>query len=627
MTVYDFSRRLAVMLATTTGLALAMACRCSAIEYMTPQYSIYPRTCISAEENNVSQMCYFDDAEFSFRSENGTQKEYYGKVRIGNCTDSLLNPYPVEKGDGVGLYAPNYTSGLKYCSQCKRRYDPAVLYDAEVWMEDAAGRTIIPKRSGFWLNDITIPSRDCYLCFHFVQKPKEYCSGCGAFIGGEMSFGGIYIHETLVKFISMPVDAVVEEGKTAAFEVNVADYNSGYHWQKKVNGAWVNVTNGAGIYGERYSGAESNKLTVNKVSSAMYGMELRCVLKGSLGLDVYTDVVTFKAPEPAASSSSSSTSSSSSSSSSTGEATPVITPGTGSSTSYRPSDSSSAYVAPSGGSGDNGKTSRESNTSHTSSGGGDSTYKGKVDMTPTAVEEKTKITALDLDTSGSTSSSGSGGSTGKRLNTKNGSSGTGASSKSSSTNGSSTGRYSGKLGNNYVTRNGVLYIVDDDSAPVGTEGEENINEQKEESHENEEAYSASDLADYAKLQSQNKEKGFWQTIPGYVTIGAIALAVLLAILFFLFFGVIVFGEVEEHDEVFELCLIRLMKRREGEWCVDLGSAFDDNAVLKLRIGLLFAVIFDGWDITCQTHGVYEGHVEAVIGQPLMVYRKKIRRNV
>ena len=88
-----------------------------------------------------------------------------------------------------------------------------------------------------------------------------------------------------------------------------------------------------------------------------------------------------------------------------------------------------------------------------------------------------------------------------------------------------------------------------------------------------------------------------------------------------------FGEAEEHDEVFELCSIRLMKRRGGNWCVNLGNAFDDNAVVKLRIGILFAVVFDGWDITGDVKGIYEGEIVSQAEQNMMLHRRNIRRSV
>lgn len=175
-------------------------------------------------------------------------------------------------------------------------------------------------------------------------------------------------------------------------------------------------------------------------------------------------------------------------------------------------------------------------------------------------------------------------------------------------------------------RNGVLYVIDDENPDIGTENTvpetgsvENV--------ETEMAYELSDLATLGQMNEKELEKGFFSTVPGIITIACISLLVLLLLLFFLFFGVMVFGEVEEHDEVFEICAVRLMRRREGNWYVRLGNAFDDNAVLKLRIGLLFAVIFEGWDLVGEASGSYEGTVSGVVEQGMLLYRKSVRRTV
>lgn len=179
-----------------------------------------------------------------------------------------------------------------------------------------------------------------------------------------------------------------------------------------------------------------------------------------------------------------------------------------------------------------------------------------------------------------------------------------------------------------MMKNGVLYIVDEDDEQV-TAAREDTGEMpyEEENTEIENEYSAEDLAVEGDFSQKQYEAGFWNSLPGYATLIGIVLIVLALAMFFLFFGVIVTGEMEEHDEVFELCAIRLMRRREGKWCVKLGSAFDDNAVLKLRIGILFAVIFNEWDVTGEVTGLYEGEVTGQVQQGMLLYRKNIRRSV
>ena len=177
-------------------------------------------------------------------------------------------------------------------------------------------------------------------------------------------------------------------------------------------------------------------------------------------------------------------------------------------------------------------------------------------------------------------------------------------------------------------KDGVLYVFDDDTQASGLPNAGAENKDKTvESDEQDMDYAASDLALEASMQEREKIPGFWETWPGYAVIISGALLLLLLAMFFLFFGVIVFAEAEEHDEVFELCGVRLMTRRDGNWCVNLGTAFDDNAVVKLRIGILFAALFEGWDITGEVKGVYEGEVTSSVQQNMMIYRRNIRRSV
>lgn len=177
-------------------------------------------------------------------------------------------------------------------------------------------------------------------------------------------------------------------------------------------------------------------------------------------------------------------------------------------------------------------------------------------------------------------------------------------------------------------KNGVLYIIDDENSGPGTDGElDKDNDTEVEMTEKEQEYSAADLAVDGQLREQGRKSGFFNMPAGYAVIIAVSLLILLLLLFFLFFGVIVFGEVEEHDEVFELCAIRLMLRRDGNWYIRIGEAFDENAVLSLRLGLLFAIIFKEWELTAEVTGMYEGTITGQITQGMQLYRKNIRRSV
>ena len=177
-------------------------------------------------------------------------------------------------------------------------------------------------------------------------------------------------------------------------------------------------------------------------------------------------------------------------------------------------------------------------------------------------------------------------------------------------------------------KNGVLYRIDGENESIGTDdGLKGDKETEVEEVTKDQEYQASDLAVDGQFREQDLKRGFFDTLAGRIVIVAIALLILLLLLFFLFFGVIIFGEVEEHDEVFELCAIRLMRRREGNWNIRIGELFDDNAVLKLRTGLLFAVIFEDWELTGEVTGMYEGTITGQIQQGMLLHRRNIRRTV
>ncbi len=318
---------------------------------------------------------------------------------------------------------------------------------------------------------------------------------------------------------------------------------------------------------------------------------------------------------------------------------PVITPAGGSRTDYRPSSTSSFVPVPGSTQPVPQKDKPQKSSSTTKrSGKSEQTYKGDITTgSPTVVSgaADTIISATGPDGSQALLASPNASSKGKKeADAKSEKDGKSTKEDSSSDRSKrspdpSTRSSSSKIiGSSTVMKNGVLYIIDEEEPVVDTEGEiEEKEEVETENIEADKAYSASDLSVEGEMYVENAEPGFFQTVPGYAVISAIALAVLLLLLFFLFFGVIVFGEVEEHDEVFELCAIRVMRRREGNWCVNLGSAFDDNAVIKLRIGLLFAVIFNDWDITGDVDGLYKGEVISQAKQNMLFYRKNIRRSV
>ncbi len=507
--------------------------------------------------------------------------------------------------------------GVGGCDQCKALAQGLDLFSTRIFLEDDSGREYYSK-SGYTLTkqdcaaagvDLETISSPIRIGLEITQRPGPQCPSCGAHVGDSVIVNGLFWKMRTISIVSQPNSVYVNPGENASFRVVVGLYRNSlndpmnyFKWQRYVDGAWENIGDGGGRWGESYLGSDSATLTVTNISQSMRGMPLRCEMKGELGTRVYSDTVYINMPEPT------------SPPVTAAPTPPPITPHPGGgNTGYTPSASSSSYVPPapvtpgvSGGG-------KPASSSSSSSSKGNDSYSGKLDG---GSSSSTKITAPEGPAAPTTGQRGS--SAGRSSSAKGSSAG-----KTSSS--SSTSR-TGPAGGNYVMRNGVLYVIDDENPDVGTENTvpetgsvENV--------ETEMAYELSDLATLGQMNEKELEKGFFSTVPGIITIACISLLVLLILLFFLFFGVMVFGEVEEHDEVFEICAVRLMRRREGNWYVRLGNAFDDNAVLKLRIGLLFAVIFEGWDLVGEASGSYEGTVSGVVEQGMLLYRKSVRRTV
>lgn len=182
-------------------------------------------------------------------------------------------------------------------------------------------------------------------------------------------------------------------------------------------------------------------------------------------------------------------------------------------------------------------------------------------------------------------------------------------------------------GRKTVMKNGVLYVCDETTEDnlLGETGKEETVE--EENFEIENAYSREDLAALGEENEISREKGFFETTQGYLVISAILVAILLLLLFVLFFGVIVLGEIEESDEVFDLCAVRIVFRKDKNWCIKLGEVFDENAAVKLKMGILFVLMFKEFELTGITSGNFEGQVTGEISRNMMLYRRRVRKKV
>lgn len=589
--------------------------------------------------------------------------------------------------DAIWFGTPNVIT----CDACREKAEVADLYSVRIYLEDDDGNEIITrsgvrlgpedlKTCGIDFETLTKPLR---VAIEITQKPGEFCDSCCSHIGDNITVDGVYCHRTCLTVETPPRDTSADPGGVANFNIQLSRYvmthspdpRTYYKWAiREDNGEWRRLIDGPGLYGESYLGTNTPNLVVTNVTDQLNGKEYACVLNGTYGknimstsarltvngtdtggsadpgsgtdpaVDPAADPVTTPAPDPGG----------------TADPAPASDPpvtGTVPAPAvldpaaidrpphggdYKPSTSSSAYVPPSGQPVQNPAArptpSYSSSSSRADRSDDDSTYSRSTIEThlPGAGE---KITASAPGNKGTASENGQALSgpgtagTGTAGKGRTGSSSKGSTSKGSSSNGSSYASSTSVLkrpNSSTFMKNGILYVVDDDTPETGvgasSDGEKGDGADVT-SVENENAYTASDLASEGPVQQQELTGGFFDTLPGYAVIILSSLILLLLALFFLFFGVIVFGEVEEHDEVFELCAVRIMLRREGNWYINLSSLFDDNAVVKLRIGILFARIFDGWELTGDTKGVYEGTVTGLICQNMEMHRKDIRRKV
>ena len=423
---------------------------------------------------------------------------------------------------------PKYAKSIRWgkpkvvcCNYCELFTDNDSLYTAQIFLEDDNGSEYCRKNgyeltaddlrnTGLDFENLSFPIR---VGLEITLNPGEYCPYCNRHKGDLVTVDGLMWEMTCIEFSSQPQSVSATYGGGAGFTVGLSTYRNAlgnnldsYKWAiRSMGGEWDPVEDGVSSSGAVFAGSDTDHLTVSNISRDLYGSEFRCELKGanymqayslpaSLILAEYNPVPTLP-PDVTT--------------------VPAITPAPGSGTEYKPSASSSSYVPPSS---SGGISAASSSSSHSSSSGG-GTYKGDI-STPAISGTDKKISAADDPgiTSGSTSkakgssSSGTSSATGKYISGS-----------------SSTSSYK-RPGANYVMKNGVLYIVDDedtsvDSAGKTVKGEDGIDETEVESE-----YSADDLAIEGNLYSAKQQKGFWSTTPGYILIGSLALLLLILLL-------------------------------------------------------------------------------------------------
>ena len=513
------------------------------------------------------------------------------------------------------------------CAYCQAECDAHNAYRTSISIEKSNGTVI--SGSGYQLENLDGDFDYGYLYLQIAHEPGNECPYCGTRIGWVISVDTLDIKKRVITFIDHPSSISATVGSTGVMYVN-AIYDGPYKWVRKTNGQWTEISDGAGPYGEVYSGSDTSKLTISKIPAGLNNQEYACRLVGARNYPAYSKSAFVYIPVVTQAPTSVPTQIPTQPPTVVPTQTPTqppaqdptptpIRPSPGSGTDYRPQTSSSSHVSLSPVDGGTPQSPASTSSSSSKTNEKNDTYNGDITVNiPSSTTGQKPSIISTIPPSSSSGSKGSG--TGK-----NGSSSGTASGEKESVSRSSTTRFNGKKS---VMKDGVLYILDDDtSGGVITPSSATERGETVENTDEEMQYAASDLAMEGQIYDREVEKGFLETWQGIALMIAIALLLLLLALFFLFFGVLVFGEAEEHDEVFELCSVRLMRWKDGKWCVNLANAFDENAALKLRIGVLFSVVFDGWDIRGQVTGMYEGEIISQAEQNMMFYRRNIRRSV
>ena len=106
----------------------------------------------------------------------------------------------------------------------------------------------------------------------------------------------------------------------------------------------------------------------------------------------------------------------------------------------------------------------------------------------------------------------------------------------------------------------------------------------------------------------------------------LAVILIAAILIYLFFfAVVIKGFVEEGDEEGEFCRLSHVFYKDGKWIVDGGDWFNENAVLSLRFGAAFIVLFENFELLLKVSGNKCGVVKGTVSQNAKLLRRRIRR--
>jgi len=92
-----------------------------------------------------------------------------------------------------------------------------------------------------------------------------------------------------------------------------------------------------------------------------------------------------------------------------------------------------------------------------------------------------------------------------------------------------------------------------------------------------------------------------------------------------FFLTMVYGALEESDEEFELLRAGIIYYRNGMWNINVGNAFDENSVVRIRFGWLFRYMFEDFEVRILSEDNRNTNVSVSGELYERVYRRKIRR--
>ncbi|HOO27840.1 MAG TPA: hypothetical protein PLU43_05205 [Lachnospiraceae bacterium] len=152
---------------------------------------------------------------------------------------------------------------------------------------------------------------------------------------------------------------------------------------------------------------------------------------------------------------------------------------------------------------------------------------------------------------------------------------------------------------------------------------EKKNEQKESCETQIEVSASQDpeSGDENDVIPKQKNGIFWR-----VFVGCLCMILALLLLFLLFFGVL----IEKQDPgsgKWKPCGVTVVYINKMRWCLHIGKRFDGQEVLRLRFGIVFAALFEGWKLLVYTKGKESGEIREEICQNLKIFRKQIRRQM